>query len=68
MSATAMNQTHAKLPARDVERARVFYADKLNLTPFGEHDGHLYYRVGGPTSWFTRAVEPPPAPTTSSAS
>jgi catechol 2,3-dioxygenase-like lactoylglutathione lyase family enzyme len=47
MSATAMNQTYAKLPARDVERARTFYADKLNLTPFGEHKGHLYYDVGG---------------------
>jgi len=47
MSATAMNQSYAKLPARDVERARAFYADKLDLTPFGEDDSHLFYEVGG---------------------
>src|ERR687884_2173855 len=47
MSATAMNQSYAKLPARDVERARAFYADRLNLTPFGEHNSHLFYEVGG---------------------
>ncbi len=49
MPATAMNQSYAyaKLPARDVERARAFYADRLNLTPFGEHNSHLFYEVGG---------------------
>jgi mannose-6-phosphate isomerase-like protein (cupin superfamily)/predicted enzyme related to lactoylglutathione lyase len=47
MSATALNQSYAKLPARDVERARAFYADRLNLTPFGEHNSHLFYEVGG---------------------
>jgi catechol 2,3-dioxygenase-like lactoylglutathione lyase family enzyme len=47
MSAPTMNQSYAKLPARDVERARAFYADKLDLTPFGEDDGHLFYEVGG---------------------
>src|SRR3712207_4859750 len=47
MAATAMNHSYAKLPARDVERARAFYADRLNLTPFGEHDSHLFYEVGG---------------------
>ena len=47
MSATAMNQVHAKLPARDIQRARAFYADKLNLTPFGEYDSHLFYELGG---------------------
>jgi catechol 2,3-dioxygenase-like lactoylglutathione lyase family enzyme len=47
MSATVMNLTYAKLPARDVERARAFYTDKLDLTPFGEHNGHLYYEVRG---------------------
>ena len=47
MSATAINQSYAKLPARDVERARAFYADRLNLTPLGEHDSHLFYEVGG---------------------
>ena len=47
MSATAMNQCYAKLPARDVERARAFYADKLNLSPFVEDDGHLFYELEG---------------------
>jgi mannose-6-phosphate isomerase-like protein (cupin superfamily)/predicted enzyme related to lactoylglutathione lyase len=47
MRDTAMNQSYAKLPARDVERARAFYADRLNLTPFGEHNSHLFYKVGG---------------------
>ena len=47
MPTTAMNQTYAKLPARDIERARAFYADRLNLTPFGEHNSHLFYEVGG---------------------
>ena len=29
MPATALNRAYAKLPARDVERARAFYADKF---------------------------------------
>src|SRR3712207_8014186 len=47
MSATALSQSYAKLPARDVERARAFYVDKLNLSPFGEYDSHLFYELGG---------------------
>jgi catechol 2,3-dioxygenase-like lactoylglutathione lyase family enzyme len=47
MSATAIDQAYAKLPARDVERARAFYADKLGLTPFGEYNNHLYYELEG---------------------
>ena len=47
MSAIALNRAYTKLPARDVERARAFYADKLSLAPFGEHNSHLYYEVGG---------------------
>lgn len=47
MSTTDLNQAYAKLPARDVERARAFYADKLGLTPFGERDGHLFYEIEG---------------------
>ncbi|WP_273843527.1 VOC family protein [Rubrobacter calidifluminis] len=42
-----MRQIYAKLPARDVERARAFYADRLGLTPSGEHNNHLHYEVGG---------------------
>jgi hypothetical protein len=44
---SALNESYAKLPARDVERARVFYAERLNLTPFGEHSSHLFYEIGG---------------------
>jgi predicted enzyme related to lactoylglutathione lyase len=47
MSAKALSQSYAKLPARAVERARAFYADKLNLSPFGEYDSHLFYELGG---------------------
>ena len=47
MSATAIDQAYAKLPARDVERARAFYADELGLTPFGEYNNHLYYELEG---------------------
>ena len=42
-----MRQAYAKLPAQDVERARAFYAEKLDLEPVREHAGHLHYRVGG---------------------
>lgn len=42
-----INQTYAKLPAQDVERARAFYAEKLGLAPSGERHNHLHYRVGG---------------------
>lgn len=47
MPATFINQRYAKLPARDVERARAFYADKLNLTSLGEQNNHLFFEVGG---------------------
>jgi catechol 2,3-dioxygenase-like lactoylglutathione lyase family enzyme len=47
MSATALSQSYAKLPARDVERARAFYADKLKLSPFGEDSSHLFYELEG---------------------
>jgi predicted enzyme related to lactoylglutathione lyase len=38
---------YAKLPARDVERARRFYATALDVHPYSEGDGHLYYDVNG---------------------
>lgn len=38
---------YAKLPAQDIERARRFYEERLGLRAFGEHNGHLYYDVGG---------------------
>ncbi len=43
--------THAygKLPAKDVGRARAFYAENLGLTPFGEFAENLLYEAGGST-------------------
>ncbi len=38
---------YAKLPAKDVERARAYYATTLGLSPFSEHDSHLHYEFGG---------------------
>ena len=52
MATTTMNQTYAKLPARDVERARAFYADKLGLTPAKELPGEvLVYHTSGGTDF-----------------
>lgn len=48
-AAVAVTQVYGKLPAQDVERARAFYAEKLGLVPFAEHNGHLRYRVDGAT-------------------
>ncbi len=36
-----------RIPARDVERARAFYADKLGLEPAEERPGGLLYRCAG---------------------
>jgi len=38
---------YAKLPAKDLDRARRFYDEKLGLRPFGEQGPHLFYDVGG---------------------
>jgi catechol 2,3-dioxygenase-like lactoylglutathione lyase family enzyme len=35
-----------RLPARDLERARTFYAEKLGLEPVEERPGGLLYRCG----------------------
>lgn len=35
-----------RLPARDLERARMFYAEKLGLEPIEERPGGLKYRCG----------------------
>lgn len=45
--APAFTQLYGKLPAKDVHRARAFFAQRLGLEPFGERDNHLYYEVGG---------------------
>jgi catechol 2,3-dioxygenase-like lactoylglutathione lyase family enzyme len=39
--------SYAKLPARDVERARAFYRDVLGLEPVRDNHGHLFYECGG---------------------
>lgn len=36
----------SRLPARDLERARRFYAEKLGLDPADERPGGLLYRCG----------------------
>jgi catechol 2,3-dioxygenase-like lactoylglutathione lyase family enzyme len=35
-----------RLPAQDLERARAFYAERLDLEPVDERPGGLLYRVG----------------------
>jgi catechol 2,3-dioxygenase-like lactoylglutathione lyase family enzyme len=40
-------QMATRLPARDLERARRFYAEKLGLEPVEERPGGLLYRCGG---------------------
>ncbi|MFD3483532.1 VOC family protein [Streptomyces sp. NPDC058665] len=52
MNADATNLlTHARaatrLPARDLNRARRFYAEKLGLDPVDERPGGLLYRCAG---------------------
>ena len=37
---------HTALPAADLERARRFYAEKLELTPESEAPDGLFYRCG----------------------
>jgi catechol 2,3-dioxygenase-like lactoylglutathione lyase family enzyme len=39
----------ARLPVRDLARARAFYADKLGLEPVEERPGGLRYRCGSGT-------------------
>jgi catechol 2,3-dioxygenase-like lactoylglutathione lyase family enzyme len=42
-----LRQIFAKLPAQDVERARAFFADNLELHPVAELNQHLHYEVDG---------------------
>ncbi|MET8339128.1 VOC family protein [Streptosporangium canum] len=44
-----LNHSHVatRLPARDLDRARAFYAEKLGLEPVEERPGGLLYRCGG---------------------
>jgi catechol 2,3-dioxygenase-like lactoylglutathione lyase family enzyme len=40
------SQVATRLPARDLERARTFYSEKLGLEPVEERPGGLLYRCG----------------------
>jgi catechol 2,3-dioxygenase-like lactoylglutathione lyase family enzyme len=40
-----------RLPARDLARARTFYAEKLGMEPAEERPGGLLYRCGGGTKF-----------------
>lgn len=41
------HEVATRLPARNLERARAFYADKLGMEPAEERPGGLLYRCGG---------------------
>ncbi|MBD0421781.1 VOC family protein [Streptomyces sp. TRM S81-3] len=43
----ARSRVATRLPARDLERARRFYSEKLGLEPVDERPGGLLYRCGG---------------------
>lgn len=47
----ADSEVAARIPARDLERAKAFYADKLGLHPSEERPGGARYRCG--SSWFS---------------
>jgi len=46
MSALADSNVNATIPARDLERAKIFYADKLGLKPDEERPEGLRFRCG----------------------
>src|SRR5262245_52286514 len=43
----AESKVAARLPAKDLERARRFYSEKLGLKPLEERPGGLLYCCGG---------------------
>ncbi|WP_028660856.1 VOC family protein [Nocardioides insulae] len=50
-------QVIANIPAADLERARRFYADKLDLTAAEENPGGLLYRTTGGTTFHLYETE-----------
>jgi catechol 2,3-dioxygenase-like lactoylglutathione lyase family enzyme len=46
----ARGRVSARLPARDLDRARAFYRDKLGMEPAEERPGGLRYEAGGGTT------------------
>jgi predicted enzyme related to lactoylglutathione lyase len=47
----------ANVPAKDLARARRFYADVLGLTPADENPGGLVYTTSGGTTFFLYETE-----------
>jgi predicted enzyme related to lactoylglutathione lyase len=47
----------ANIPAADIERARLFYADTLGLSPTDENPGGLIYKTAGGTTFFLYQTE-----------
>lgn len=43
---SVIQSAYAKLPAKDVNRARAFWREKFGLEPVSDHDDHLRYQVG----------------------
>lgn len=41
-----LKELHTVLPAADLDRARAFYHDKLDIDPDEEVEGMLFYHVG----------------------
>ncbi len=46
MNMLSTSNVATRLPARDLRRARKFYAEKLGLEPIEERPGGLKYRCG----------------------
>jgi catechol 2,3-dioxygenase-like lactoylglutathione lyase family enzyme len=46
MTAFRITEVATRLPAQDLDRARAFYAEKLDLEPVEERPGGLRYRCG----------------------
>jgi catechol 2,3-dioxygenase-like lactoylglutathione lyase family enzyme len=44
-----LKEAHTVLPAKDLQRARQYYHDKLGLDPNAEHEGMVTYRTDGGT-------------------
>ena len=47
MNLLTLGRVATRLPARDLDRARRFYAEVLGLEPVDERPGGLLYRCGG---------------------
>lgn len=50
-------ETYSVLAAKDLNRARRFYADKLGLEPVEENEGGLMYRTAAGSAFFLYETE-----------